>query len=92
VIAVNGSKRGKITRRGLGLDRPILRARREAYLSRVRMLYELIVEPPTSPLKEEARALLRRMAGADEEYSAMVRAYLRSKGFDLDSPAAGVTV
>ncbi len=87
-IAVFGSKRGRITRRGLGLNRPSLKGRREAYIETVRRLYELVVEPPGSPCKEEAKSLLRRMAEPTAEYSAMVRAYLRSKGFDLGLPAA----
>ncbi len=83
VIAVGGSKRGKITRRGLGLNRPQLTGQRRSYFDKVEMLYELVADPPASPKKEEAKELLRRMAAPDAEDSAMVRAYLRSKGFDL---------
>src|SRR5262249_8641862 len=39
-IPVNGSKRGKITRRALGLNRPDLKARREDHLRRLHLLYE----------------------------------------------------
>jgi uncharacterized protein (TIGR02646 family) len=83
-IPVNGSKRGKITLRGLGLNRPALRARREDHLHWVRQIYELIVEPPHTPGKAVAADWLRRAARPEEEYSAMVRAYLQGKGFPLE--------
>jgi uncharacterized protein (TIGR02646 family) len=83
-VAVNGSKRGKITRRGLGLNRRELSSHREEHLRRLRLLHELVVEPPSTPLKARAADWLRRAASAEAEYSAMVRAYLRTQGFPLD--------
>jgi uncharacterized protein (TIGR02646 family) len=84
VIAVNGSRKGKMTRRGLGLNRRELSVHREEYLRTVRLIYELVVEPPGTPGKARAAALLRRAASPEAEYSAMVRAYLLAQGFPLD--------
>jgi uncharacterized protein (TIGR02646 family) len=89
MIAANGSKRGRITRRGLDLNRPELKARREALLSQVRMLHELFVELPGSSFREKATTVLRQMASPAAEYSAMVRAYLLSKGFEIDPASPG---
>ncbi len=86
VIAVNGSKKGKVTRRGLGLNRRELSGHREDHLQWVRTIYELVVEPPHTPRKAEAEDFLRRAASPDAEYSAMVRAYLVTKGFPLAQP------
>lgn len=86
VIAVNGSKKGKMTRRGLGLNRRDLAGHREPHLRTVQMIYELVVEPPHTPRKAQAIAWLRHAASPEAEYSAMVRAYLHARGFPLDPP------
>jgi uncharacterized protein (TIGR02646 family) len=85
VIAVNGSRRGKMTRRGLGLNRRELSAHREEHLRLLRALYELVVKPPgrSRKAKADATALLRRAASPEAQYSAMVRAYLLAQGFGL---------
>ena len=67
---------------GLGLNRVALKARRRDYLDVVHKLYALVVEPPGTPLKEEAKNLLRRMAAPDAEYSRDGPCLPPVKGFD----------
>lgn len=81
VVARNGDRRGRITLCVLGLNRKTLREARARLLDTVARMLDLVEEHSATVVRARAEAWLQRAALPEQPYSAMVRAYLRSRGF-----------
>lgn len=76
-----GSRRGRISVRRLGLNRRRLRHERERWLTCIRWMWTVATELPDTPSKADARQWLLKQVKPDAPYSAMALDFLRAQKF-----------
>lgn len=77
---INGSKKGKATIKGLGLERKPLRLRRAEKLGPLKMVYQIATGVIPAPPVDVARAnqILAENSKSDSQYASVVRCAIQS--------------
>ena len=84
VFPIGKSGRGDITVNTIGLNRAGLLERRKDYLDGLRGLVKVwSMSPPGAPIKCIAEAQLQKRYASNNEYSFVIKAFLKSKGFPV---------
>jgi 5-methylcytosine-specific restriction endonuclease McrA len=80
ILHLPGARRGQLTEKQLGLNRPPLLERRSERLLQLVTLVDRYVLEPEGPLKGILRGELEREAGADAEYTLVAKTFLETVG------------
>lgn len=76
--AINGNKRGQVTIKRTGIDRPFLNIARYEYYRKLKFIYEVAQNPSLeSSLKMQIRNVLDKAIQDNAEYAAMIRCAIK---------------
>jgi uncharacterized protein (TIGR02646 family) len=79
VFAIDGNLRGKTTIEGAGLNRIELEGNRKTVLEKIRLIYNLANNNPSSPYRDAAIICLQEYTSETHEYSSMIKAALAAE-------------